>query len=250
MRKTWAWVGVSVGIAFAAMASPADASHASGDYHWARQANPFTLKLGDNVGPAWDGYLRTASGQWSKSGVLNTTVAAGTTTPKECRASLGRVEVCSAFYGRNGWLGVASISLSGSHITKATVKVNNTYYSLARYNTPESRAHTMCQEIGHTFGLGHTSENGSSQQTCMDYSDDPDSIAPNAHDYGQLATIYAHLDKTTTVGTTSATSARSVRNDRSSWGREVERSANGSHSTFVRDLGHGNRVITEVTWAQ
>ncbi len=27
----------------------------------------------------------------------------------------------------------------------------------------------MCREIGHTFGLGHTSEDGSSQNTCMDY---------------------------------------------------------------------------------
>ncbi len=28
----------------------------------------------------------------------------------------------------------------------------------------------------------------------MDYSSDPNSISPNAHDYSQLADIYAHLD--------------------------------------------------------
>jgi hypothetical protein len=52
----------------------------------------------------------------------------------------------------------------------------------------------MCQEVGHDFGLGHTSEDGSTQNTCMDYSNSPTSISPNAHDYEQLEIIYAHLD--------------------------------------------------------
>jgi len=52
----------------------------------------------------------------------------------------------------------------------------------------------MCQEIGHVFGLGHTSTNGSSQGTCMDYSQDPGSISPNQHDYDTLAAIYSHMD--------------------------------------------------------
>jgi len=52
----------------------------------------------------------------------------------------------------------------------------------------------MCQEIGHVFGLDHTSVDGSSQGTCMDYSSDPSRISPNSHDYEMLETIYAHLD--------------------------------------------------------
>jgi hypothetical protein len=206
--------------------------------------------MGDNVSSAWDGYLDTSLSQWGQSKVFDLTKVTGGTTPKQCKATMGRVEVCSASYGRNGWLGLASISITGgTHITQGTVKVNDTYFAMAQYNTPDERAHVMCQEIGHTFGLGHTSEDGSTQNTCMDYSQSPTSTAPNAHDYAQLETIYSHLDSTTTVGTTTAATSPQVGNDRSSWGREVDRSADGSHSTFVRDFGNGNKVITEVTWA-
>jgi hypothetical protein len=105
------------------------ATHSWGGYHWARTSNPFTLKLGDNVNSAWDPYLRTTSSDWSQSTVLNTTVVAGGTQPRKCRPTTGRVEVCNASYGNNGWLGVASISItSGLHITRGTVKVNDTYF--------------------------------------------------------------------------------------------------------------------------
>jgi hypothetical protein len=38
--------------------------------------------------------------------------------------------------------------------------------------------------------------------------------------------------------------------DASSWGTQVEGSRAEGHSTFVRDFGHGNLVITSVTWAR
>lgn len=252
MRKTR--MGAAAAAATLALtvtvAPPSVASHAWGSYHWARQANPFTLQVGDNVSAAWDPYLTRSVGEWSRSGVLDVTSTAGGTTGKQCRATPGRVEACSGNYGRNGWLGLASISITGgTHITAGTVKLNDTYFAMAAYNTPEERAHVMCQEIGHTFGLGHTSEDGSSQQTCMDYSQDAASIAPNSHDYAQLESIYAHLDSTTTVGASSSAQPRQVGNDRSSWGREVFRSADGRHSTFVRDFGDGDRAVTQVTWA-
>jgi hypothetical protein len=51
----------------------------------------------------------------------------------------------------------------------------------------------MCQEIGHVFGLDHTSTDGSDQDTCMDYSDDTTPDKPNKHDFEQLIAIY-HAD--------------------------------------------------------
>ena len=37
------------GAALVAVSLPTEASHSWGGYHWARKANPFTLKLGNNM---------------------------------------------------------------------------------------------------------------------------------------------------------------------------------------------------------
>src|SRR5512132_2141493 len=84
--------------ALAAFPASVSANHSWGGYHWARTSNPFTIKLGDNVSGAWDQMLVIASNDWSQSNVLDTTVVAGGTRPKSCRATAGRVEVCSANY--------------------------------------------------------------------------------------------------------------------------------------------------------
>jgi hypothetical protein len=229
----------------------ASANNSWGGYHWARTANPFTLKLGDNVSSVWDSYLATTSGDWSTSTVLDTSIVAGGTSARRCRATTGRVEVCNATYGPTGWLGVASISITGGvHITKGTVKVNDTYFNTASYNTPAWRNLVMCQEVGHTLGLDHQDEgfNNANLGTCMDYTNAPESNQhPNAHDYTQLELIYAHLDSTTTAGAAAPGGSRGV--DAADWGQLVSSSQGGHLSTFVNDLGAGELIVTFVIWA-
>ena len=188
----------------AAMAAPAGANHSWGGYHWARQSNPFTLKLGDNVGAAWDSILSTTSSDWSQSTVLDTTIVTGSANPRNCRPTTGRVEVCDATYGYNGWVGVAQIWLqSGTkHIAQGTVKLNDSYFNTSTYNTTAWRNMVSCQEVGHTLGLDHQDTNFDNPNlgTCMDYTNDPSTNQhPNKHDYDELVTIYSHLDSTTTV---------------------------------------------------
>src|SRR5215216_493417 len=112
------------------------ANHSWNGYHWARTANPFTLKVGDNVNASWDSYLNTTISDWTQSTVLNLTKVTGGANSRNCRATSGRVEVCNSTYGNTGWLGIAGISVSGSHITSGYVKLNDTYYNTATYNTP------------------------------------------------------------------------------------------------------------------
>lgn len=237
------------------------ASHSWGNYHWARTSNPFTLKLGDNLTTSWDPYLGTTSGDWTASSVLDTSIVPGGTNARRCRPTSGRVEVCNASYGSNGWLGLAQIWASGSHITQGVTKVNDTYFSTAKYNTSAWKNLVMCQEVGHNLGLDHQDENFNNANlgTCMDYTSDPGTNQhPNQHDYDQLASIYAHLDSFTTVqsGTQKLPLGLSIAGgvlngdfeNPGEWGRELRN--NGHVALYERDLGGNHKVFTFVIWAQ
>lgn len=231
---------------------PVSANHSWGGYHWARTSNPFTLKLGDNVSSGWDSYLVTISSDWSVSTVLGTTIVGGGANPKNCRPTSGRVEVCSSTYGKTGWLGVAQIWASGSHIAQGTVKVNDTYFNTSAYNTPAWRNLVMCQEVGHTLGLDHQDVNFDNPNlgTCMDYTRDPSTNQhPNQHDYDELETIYSHLDSTTTVNTTAASRGNANLDDPGQWGQIVRSAENGRSALYERDFGGGHKVFTFVIWA-
>src|SRR3990170_3059944 len=112
------------------------ANHSWGGYHWARTANPFTLKLGDNLSSSWDPFLAVASTDWNSSSVLDTVIVPGLSSARRCRPTSGRVEVCNSTYGSNGWLGLAQIWVSGTHIIQGAAKMNDTYFKTTQYNTP------------------------------------------------------------------------------------------------------------------
>lgn len=178
-----------------ALATPADADHSWGDYHWATTSHPIGLQVVDSMTPDWDPNLDGSLTEWSKSTKLDMTITSqddAHKTRKRCQSVDGQMRVCNAAYGNNGWLGLASINIDvNGHIVRGTAKMNDSY---SWYWTPEEKNHVTCQEIGHVLGLGHTSEDGTSQSTCMDYSSDPNSQWPNQHDYAQLEAIYNHTD--------------------------------------------------------
>ncbi|MBI4128240.1 MAG: hypothetical protein HY459_04175 [Parcubacteria group bacterium] len=253
-------VAATIVATFVLVAGVAYANHSWGPpYHWARTSNPFTLKVGDNVSSAWDQYLDVAIADWSQSSVLDLTKVAGGTRPKSCRPTAGRIEACSALYGNTGWLGIARIWITGGeHITKGVVQVNDTYFNTPTYNTPGWRSLVMCQEPGHTLGLGHQDENFNNQpivpHTCMDYfiPGTNEIVHPNQHDYDQLATIYTHLDTYTTIDA-SLRLTRAQLDDSEThpeWGGVIQRDASGRTSLYELDLGMGRKVLTHVIWAE
>jgi len=233
----------------------ANADHSWGNYHWARTSNPFTIRVVDSNTVDWDGELNSALFDWSQASVLDMTWVAGSTaqnTRKRCAMVSGQVRSCNASYGFNGWLGLASINITGGvHITQGSSKMNDSYFNGGGYNET-NRRHVMCQELGHTLGLGHTSEDGSDQNTCMDYSNDLGNPSPNSHDYAQLSTIYQHLDSTTTIGFASSGSNGSKsyfdENAPENWGRLVRQSANGRSSYYERENWDGSKMATHVFW--
>ena len=278
---------LAVLLALVAYSPAAQANHSWGKYHWARTSNPFALQLDDNVSSTWEPYLQTTSFDWSQSSVLDasTTIIGGTSNPT-CSPTSGRVEVCNAAYGQNGWLGLAQIWIGRrSHIVAGTTKVNDTYFNTATYNTSAWRNLVMCQEVAHTFSLDHQDEtfNNPNLGTCMDYTNDPDggpggasatdpsNEHPNQGDYDELLCIYdpaykrvtlstethsctgtGHLDSTTTVGSASAASTmppaanRGSFNSRAEWGRLVGESPNGKLELWERSFGGEARMITWV----
>lgn len=252
------------------------ANHSWGPYHWARTSNPFMLKVGYNVSPTWVPHLDIAISDWSLSSVLNLAGVTGGTRPRNCRPTSGRIEVCNASYGNNGWLGIAQIWVTGGeHITQAITKVNDYYFNQPTYNTDAWRQFVMCQEIGHDFGLDHQDEKFDNPNlgSCMDYTNDPDGGAggasnndpSNEHpgplggqqhsDYDQLETIYAHLDSFTTVANSTLPSSMPPAMGQISfdtpaqWGQLIRSSANRRAQVYELDFGRGNKVITHVFWA-
>lgn len=253
-------------------AVPAVASHSWGGYHWARTANPFTLKVYDNVTSNWEPYLAGAQSDWNASTVLDLNVLWNSplSSTKRCTSAAGVIEVCNSKYGQNGWLGIAGISISGSHITKAYTKLNDTYFNTATYNTPAWRSMVTCQEIAHDFGLDHQDEGFGPPNlgSCMDYTNDadgggaygPSNEHPNSHDFDQIQTIYSHLDSTTTIASPWDVVAKQalrpptmeeILADAGQWGMPVRFDGKGRPNLFVLPAPDhaGEDHWTHVFWA-
>jgi len=278
-------------------ATPMFAAHGWGSYHWARVGtSPAPIVVYDSTATtnaAWGTHLnRSVFGDssnpnstdrrgWNNSAVLGLSISAAANdsgTRSSCSPVNNAVRVCNYTYGSNGWLGLASINtVSGStvHIAWGTAKMNDSYFA-GGYPDTEKR-HVMCQEVGHTFGLGHTSTDGSSQNTCMDYyqntgNSDWASTGPNQHDFDQLA-VQAHYSGVTTKSVTAPVVSQAISsiagealvsalrfpgdgelNAPWQWGTPMEWDEQGRAVSFHLDLGtdsDGNEhgISTFVAWA-
>ncbi len=171
----------------------------------------------------------------------------------------GTTQVCNAAYGFNGWLGLASINITGGvHITQGSAKMNDSYFASSTYGNPNEKQHVVCQEVAHTFGLDHQSTDGSSLNTCMDYFSNTGanagstlSTTPNYHDFQELAIIYNHLDSFSTVSSAAPASSKAnvdITDDPNSWGMLMSQSPEGRSSTYERYNQDGSKTVTHVYW--
>lgn len=241
--KNWITAVAAAVLLTAVFAGTASASHSWNNYHWARTANPFTIRVIDANTATWDTHLNAAIADWDTSTVLDVVREPGN-EEKRCRPVSGKVKSCNGKYGQNGWLGLAQIWLNGDHISQAVAKMNDTYFSMPQYNDPTKRQHVMCQELGHDWGLGHQDESGADLNTCMDYSNALDNPDPNSHDYQQLVTIYgSHLDSTNSAA------AAGMAGDENAKPERVERNDRIASSIITETYRDGSQKVTNIFWA-
>lgn len=272
---------ISTRVALAAVVTlgavvPASATHSWGGYHWAGNGSNVTLKVNTSITSQWNTSVSGSISDWNSSTELTLSRVTSSANAKKCSPIAGQILVCNAAYGKRGWLGIASIWLTSGHISQATTKLNDSYFSSAYYNTAGWRALVACQEVGHDFGLDHQDEtfDNANLGTCMDYTNAPDggivsgfnygpaNRHPNKHDYDELNIIYNHDDGFTTatastnfgirqVGKAAPQSPPSaaIGDSPSEWGRAIHRDSLGRPDVFEKDFGNGQKALTHVFWA-
>ena len=265
-----------------AAAAPALASHGWSTYHWARPCSTCAVSLtvydstvnvtyvnwpnelyaaifGDASNPNTD----TRRG-WDDSISLTLSISASdndATTRSNCAFVTGAIRVCNYTYGTGvQWHGIANLSIVGSHIAAATARMNDSFLDSSSYTNPWRR-HAISQETGHDFGLDHTSTDGSSQNTSMDYyfnssGSDWTSTGPNDHDFEQLLTQTHWGSKTFLPAERLAEKADPIPDHFDhpwQWGDPVGYDYAGRPNLFRLDLGvdadgDEHAIVTHVIW--
>lgn len=270
-------IGLAACLALGAL-TPASASHSWGGYHWANGTSG-TLVVKRALSTAkWTSLVNAAMSDWQgKPLSFAVSDAPGGTNRRRCAPVSGQTLICNDTYGQKGWLGIASIWLSGGHISQATTKLNDTYFNMSRYNSDAWRRLVACQEVGHNWGLDHQDENFSNYNlgTCMDYTNapsggivggfnyGPSNVRPNNADYNHLAGFYGHSDGSSLAATNfgvrevgkasgdgpPAGFNAAVGESASEWGRAIRRDRRGRPDVFLKDFGNGHKRLIHVFWA-
>lgn len=156
------------------MTPAARASNSWNGYHWASNKLQPTVK-DRTSSPLYD--VPAGITEWAD---LGTPIQPQLSNAK--KANIKVSEGYSVF-----WLGIATITVDGGHITKGDVKLNTKL--LESYGSAAAD-HVFCQELGHILGLDH--QNGDS---CMSGGATLGLYpAPNAHDIDVLNSVYGHTD--------------------------------------------------------
>ncbi len=271
MRSTRNSLAGVLAVALTGAVTHVAANNSWSGYHWARSTSSFDLTIINSTTAEWDGYVSAAIGDWSQSQKLNMLENHNGDTSNEtrlqCQGGSGTVRICNLAYGNTGWLGIAGISVDANgHIFSGYTKLNDTYFADPAYDNFEWRQSIACQELGHDVGLSHQDENFSNQPlySCMDYQNPPYAY-PGAHDYDELASVYAHTDSYESYASTSSASdstgsgcttsrgngcnsGRTRSSTSTGWGVSIGR--HGNHETFVRVDGDGITHLTDVHWLE
>ena len=261
---------------FAMLPKAVTASHVWSTYHWRRpSAAILNIPVRRVNSAVWVARYNTAMTDWRKPAMTKIKPFTGFTGGQapSCPVVNGQITSCDGSYGGTGWLGLAQIWISGSHILRGRSIMNNSYFALAAYNTIPWRQLVMCQEIGHNFGLGHVNVVFGNRNvgSCMDYTSDPDgggaygpsNMHPYAHDYALINTKHTHvgmepptllsgpensdLPEPTVAEPQRMVDFNGLRME--NLGQLMYSGDGGRTERYESDFGGGHKVVTQVVWA-
>ncbi len=194
---------VSLTVCTAITPASATNSRSWNGHRWGRSGN-LSIQLVNNTSAKWTPFLDIAATEWSAASNIDFRVVSGPSVNVEtCSPTYGVVEVCSANYGKTGWLGMTNVYTSGGYVVMATVRLNDYYPSTSAFYAGDAwYSNTVCHELGHALGLTHEDgiKNNANSGSCLDVTNDPSGtksgygpaadLAPGLMDFAALADIY------------------------------------------------------------
>jgi len=143
----------------------------------------------------WNEHMESSISEWNNGEPDAVTLNIRTmAADPECRAVRQAMKVCNANYGPTDWRGVNQILLQDDYIITSLAKMND--YYLEGTNKAQKQ-YTMCHELGHGLGLGHSDENFHNVDlgNCMDYTERPqNNMHPDESNFNTLEELYGNVN--------------------------------------------------------
>jgi hypothetical protein len=245
------------------LATAANASSKSTDTYvesnWFRTTDELPIQINHTVTEEWLPAVEAASVEWNKSDRINSPLLFGFSNVDKCSGISGTIQICSAPYGTNGWLGIARIVISGDHIAYGVAKLNDTYFVNAEYNESNWRQWILCRQLGHIYGLTlqNNAQFDQQQSSCMQgKAQGPEQTKPNISDFSALTKQYAEPDAfAKNIGISLRDSAAGLNESEiieqpKYWGNVVHYDAAGRPDIYEKLVTPSRKVTTMVIWAK
>jgi len=160
---------------------------------WNHIGSGLILNVLNALEDKWDILFYVSVNEWNSGSDAVDLQVERIEVDESCIEERGYLKVCNSNYGPNNWRGLNEVLLEDGYIVASAAKLNEYYLE---YAGDDRRQYTMCHEIGHGLGLGHTDEsyNNTDLGNCMDYTNNPENNkTPDDTNFETLRNMYGLL---------------------------------------------------------